>query len=155
MVFLDSGAHFVYAMLCRDADGPLYVKFGRSSSIGQRLSSLRTACPIPARWFAVIDAKTKGRQGNLERELHRHFSDRKTNGEWYRFDADSVADRRLFNDGSRTCFASCGILGESWTKISVAALDAHAKEQRRRFMRATNGDAKGDDIRELRRYRLG
>lgn len=154
-----SGRHYVYAMLCRDGDGPLYIKIGKSDNIGQRLSSLRSSCPIPAKWFAVVECVNHIRQRELEVGIHRKFKHRKTKGEWFKFDSDSDADKREFNDVCAQCFYDVGMGKANWTKISVAVLDAHAKQCRADFvarhknMTAVNNAKRGAG--EMRRYRHG
>ena len=128
--------YYVYAMLCQDGDGPLYVKFGRSRKIGDRLSTLRTASPIPAKYFAVVQVPGAKLQGNLEKALHRHFADRRITGEWFKFDSASADDKRAFNDGCALQIAKYIGAGHYWEKLSVAALDEYAAERKAAFCRA-------------------
>jgi len=130
--------HYVYAMLCRDGDGPGYIKFGRSMRIGERLTALRTACPIPARYFAVVEANNYYNALNIERDLHRRFSERRVSGEWYRFDFDSPEDKHAFNYGTGCVLARylTKERGDWWTKISVKALDAHQREKRQALLKS-------------------
>jgi len=127
----DSSEYFVYAMLCQDGDGPLYVKFGRSRNITKRLSQLRTSCPIPAKFFAVVQVVTESQQGHLERGLHAQFKKRRTTGEWFKFDSNSKDDKRAFNDGCLIQFVACLGSGYKWEKISIKALNRYNKERRR------------------------
>jgi hypothetical protein len=133
-VDLSSGRHYCYAMLCRDEDGPLYVKFGRTDHLGQRLSQLRSNCPIPAKWFGVVELRNHILQGMVERSLHRHFKERQTKGEWFKFDADLPEDKEAFNQGCRKCFADCNIPDHWWSKISVPALDRYARQRQREYL---------------------
>ena len=129
--------YHVYALFCQDEDGPGYVKFGRSMRIGSRLSQLRTSCPIPARYFAIVDVGPEHKMYMLEDALHRHFSDRRVTGEWYRFDFKSEEDKRAFNDGCRKVFVEClGRNAPGWTKMSIAALDREAKARRQDFLKS-------------------
>lgn len=145
-----TNTHYLYAMLCQDAGGPGYVKFGRSGQIGTRLSALRTGCPIPARFFAIIPAFNRDESVLVERELHRHFQGRRIKGEWYRFDFQSEEDKREFNDGCRLVFNRHMRKNEGWTKISVAALDHYARQRRVEFLhskrrRQIEGRARRED----------
>lgn len=135
--------YHVYAMLCQDGDGPGYVKFGHSSRIGKRLATLRVACPIPARYFAVVDIGwSKTLTLATERGLHQQFRCRKITGEWFRFDFSAPEDKRAFNEGSKAVFSSIHTLGNSWwSKISVAALDKYQQEKRDAYL-AMDGENK-------------
>lgn len=133
---LPDDQHFVYAMFCQDVSGPGYIKFGRSRRIGGRLSQLKSACPVPAKLFAVVDVRGESEAKVLERSLHQHFADRNTQGEWYRFDFSAAEDKRAFNDGCRQVFLH--VLtdpGKWWTQISVAALNEYARERQRNLLR--------------------
>ncbi|WP_435102377.1 GIY-YIG nuclease family protein [Arhodomonas sp. AD133] len=129
-------------MLCQDGDGPGYVKFGYSGRIGDRLSALRSSCPIPARFFAIsCVGNTKRTALEVESALHSRFSDRRSSGEWFRFDFSSPEDKRDFNEGSLGAFVS--VLGgdyEWWVKLSVKALDEY--ERRRRAALLKGGSKK-------------
>ena len=127
--------HYVYAMLCQDGGGPGYVKFGRSKRIGDRLTALRTGCPIPAKYFAICCVGTESWQAKkIERAFHTLFAERRITGEWFRFDFSSVDDKRDFNVGSFRVFLEFLGPGHTWTKISVAALDEDARRRRQWFM---------------------
>lgn len=130
--------NYVYAMLCRDGDGPGYVKFGRSYRIGQRLTALRTSCPIPAKYFAIMEVPSYPKAKAVEAALHRHFGDRKIKGEWFRFDFESLEDKRAFNDGCRLVFALHLKSPGSWTKISVAEFDEYERRRRAAFLQSKN-----------------
>lgn len=81
----------------------------------------------------------------LEQDLHRRFHERRSAGEWFRFDFSSVADKEEFNRVCKAVFRRFGIY-EYWTKFSAKALEKLIKEQRRRFLKnRTNG----------RMYKLG
>lgn len=128
----------VYAMVCRDGDGPIYVKFGHSGSIMARLGQLRVSCPIPAKWFAYIYVGSKERARGLEKDLHKRFLDRRVTGEWFKFDLDSLEDKKEFNEGSSEAISRS--LGRAfkgwWKKISVKALDQYNKEKRAQFLKS-------------------
>lgn len=130
--------YFVYAMLCRDGNGPLYVKFGRSRKIGERLTALRTGSPIPAKWFAIIETPGRMTQAVVEKALHAEFKDRRTTGEWFRFESDSEEEKRAFNDGCAKVFTIELGQGHNWQKLSVSALDAYAAGRRRAYFLSKN-----------------
>lgn len=153
----ESGGHYVYAVLCQDG-GPLYIKFGRSSSIGSRLSHIKAGSPIPAKWFAVVECKTKGQQARLERHLHNSFAKRRIKGEWFKFYSDRPGDKEEFNQVCRRCFDDVGLKGETWCKISVAQMEAAEKERRKVLVRTGVARSLKSDHKnrlEYGRYRCG
>lgn len=127
--------HYVYAVLCRDGDGPLYVKFGQTGDIAKRLRAVAQGSPIPAKWFATLKLPLYKKKAT-ERALHQAFKKRKVKGEWFKFDATSEADKREFNDVSRQVFRQVLEKDCCWEKISVEALDAHARARQAAY-RAT------------------
>ena len=121
--------YFVYGILASDKTGG-YVKFGISKNIGTRLSGIRTSCPIPIRYITVVDADYKEKALATERALHKHFDNRKIQGEWFRFDFTSEQDKKEFNTGCQQVFVNKLGPGHWWTKVSIAALDKYEKERR-------------------------
>lgn len=119
--------YYVYAMLCQDEDGPLYIKFGRSVDIDRRLNSLRTGTPIPPRYFCYVKVSGPRTQSQLEIALHRRFKDRRTSGEWFKFDAASEADRAEFNAGCKAEFILVTGRKMAWEKVSVAAVKSYVE----------------------------
>lgn len=138
-----SPRYHVYALLCQDKGGPGYIKFGMSMNIGSRLSSLRTACPIPVRYIATCSAgycRDKARR--LEKALHLAFANRriKNRGEWFRFDFSNPEDKQCFNDTCKSVFqVHFRESGHWWTQISVDALDRAEKERRRNLVTTKKG----------------
>lgn len=134
--------YYVYAMLCQDGKGsPGYVKFGFSGRIGDRLSQLKSGCPIPAKYFLVYPVGALERTARqLERALHRRFKDRRIRGEWFRFDFESPEDKRDFtrgcNESLREVFRE---VREKWTPISVKALEESERQRRAWFLNSKWG----------------
>lgn len=131
---------YVYALLCQDGDGPGYVKFGRSDRIGQRLSALRTSCPIPARYFAIMDVGCLPVAKRVEKALHIQFKDRRIKGEWFRFDFKNLDDKKEFNYGCGLVFAAHIKPPFEWTKISVKELDEYNKARQAMFLQSKNSN---------------
>ena len=125
---------YVYALLCETDGGEGFVKFGRSSNVTARLSQLRSACPIPAKYFAVVQTPSERTCKDLELGFHRHFRERRIKGEWFKFDFRSQEDKEAFNQGSRLLFLAHLPAGIWWTKISVEAIDQYIQERRRAFL---------------------
>jgi len=110
-----------------------------SGSVTQRLTSLRTACPVPAKYIATVDTGyIREKCLSVEKAFHLHFEDRKikSRGEWFRFDFSSPDDKAYFNQGSRDVFSS--IFGPDhpwWDIISVDALDEYNRKRRLSFLK--------------------
>lgn len=135
--------YYVYALICQDDEGPLYIKFGRTRNLQQRLTALRVTSPIPARYFAYVEARGKYSQGNIEKALHSRFAPRRTSGEWFKFDAKSVEDKRDFNDGSIEVFASFLGQNATWNKISTKALDELIRRKQLAYYHTTEKRVRG------------
>ena len=123
---------YVYALLCRDSGGPIYIKFGRSKDIVSRITSLQTGIPIEIKYIAFVDVGWSLKNAcAVERSLHRQFKDRNTSGEWFKFDFDSELDKKEFNDGCRAAFKAAGYLDLWWQKVSMAAMSKYLAEERK------------------------
>lgn len=135
--------HFVYALFCKDDNGPGYVKFGRTKNVGQRLTTLRTTCPIPARMYAIVEIGPSLKLARrVEKALLDRFSDRRISSkrEWVRFDFGCEQSKRDFNSGCREVFLSTlGPNHEWWQKVSIKALDEAEKARRLRFLKSREG----------------
>jgi hypothetical protein len=129
--------YFVYGILAK-ADSGGYVKFGITKNIGSRLSGIRTSCPIPIRYITVLDVGYKERALIVEKSLHNQFNERKSQGEWFKFDFSSKEDKKQFNLGCQYVFVNILGPGFWWTKISIAALDEHEKQRRAELLHSEN-----------------
>lgn len=122
-------SHYVYTLLCQDGDGPGYVKFGKSSSLMARVSSIQASCPIPIHYMGFIHVQSKKQQDYLEQALLMAFADRQITGEWFRFDFSSKEDKEEFNE---TCRALLGLhvgKGEYWKKLDVVEWRYQSRER--------------------------
>jgi hypothetical protein len=130
--------YYIYALLCKDEDGPGYIKLGMSGNVTQRLTSLRTACPIPAQYIATVKVGyDREKCLKVESYLHREFAERKVKmrGEWFRFNFSEPEDKTEFNRGCKRVFRHFfGVAHPWWDIISVEALDKHNEERRREFL---------------------
>lgn len=130
--------YHVYAVFCQDESGPGYIKIGMSGNVTQRLTSLRTACPIPAKYIGT--ARTgfdREKCLKVERDLHRQFADKrvKMRGEWFRFDFADPKDKSIFAQGCQKVFRHhFGPAHPWWEFISVEALDKYNEDRRKAFM---------------------
>lgn len=132
--------YYVYALLCQDGTGPLYIKFGLSKRITKRMLELRNGCPVPARYFAIYHVGSEKHYAeDIEQSLHEKFSERRLSGEWFKFDSQSIADKREFNDGCWEVFTLAGYRNFSWTRISVESIVKYQKSRQKAFMAQRKG----------------
>jgi len=128
---------FVYALLCQDrGSDTVYIKFGMSSDVGNRITALRTASPIPARYFCVLRVRNSRMARRIEKALHMRFADRRSSGEWFRFVLADKTDKKEFNEGCSQVFTEFDLYSHSnwWDKISMKRFDEHNKAARAAFL---------------------
>lgn len=126
----------VYAMVCQDQAGPTYIKFGKTCNVGGRLLQLQTACPIPPKYYCVLEVPGDAIAATVEKQLHKVFSERRTNGEWFRFNIDDDADKEDFRTGCRYVFRMFipGWKQTWWTIIDAPAVIAAMRAKAARFL---------------------
>ena len=136
---------YVYMLLCRDDDGPAYIKIGVSDSPLQRFQHLCCNCGVTPRVFSVVNLRTRKAAFSLERNLLKKYALWKTKGEWIKVE---VSDKKQFNEIWQAVFAKHAEKGRPlrWNQLSVATLLAQAKERGRRWQQnyATRGTAYRD-----------
>lgn len=150
-------SYYVYAVLCQDGEGPLYVKFGYSGDIYRRLREINQGSPIPARYFAIIEVSNRNDALDLEKGLHKVFDGRKSRGEWFRFDSKAEEDKAEFNEGCRWCFSQYRTVADqrSWTKVSVKALDKYFENKKKLLSKYNFFEKRGKEEKEYAKYRDG
>ena len=135
---VNSPSYYVYALLCQDNDGPGYVKLGMSGNVTQRLTSLRSSCPIPAKYIATVKiGHNREKCLKVEGYLHREFAERKIKmrGEWFRFNFSDPDDKKEFNRGCKRVLRHFfGVAHPWWDIISVGALDEYNEQRRNEFL---------------------
>lgn len=123
----------VYALLCGDNSAG-YIKIGISGEVKKRVQSIRTGIPIPMRFVCTIlvDAVAAS---DIEKALHERFSDRRTSGEWFKFDFTADADKKEFNEGCREVFSSysSSIKSDGWEKSTVTQFLRNPPKEREKF----------------------
>lgn len=139
------GRNFVYALLCQDENETSgYIKFGKTQNLGRRIRDLKTGCPLPAKYICFIECAGRGGADRIERSLHQTFSDRRSNGEWFRFDFSSQKDKKDFNEKCRAVFSGNDLCGEWWEKLSINGyfelVKALKKERRKDYKEARKAD---------------
>lgn len=73
----------VYLLL----DPPGLYKIGRTADLNQRLRELKRLVPVP---LSLVGAIVTDDAGQLERDLHEHFADKREQGEWFRLSDKDV-----------------------------------------------------------------
>ena len=130
--------YYIYALQCQDVDGPGYIKFGRTMNVTRRLSQLRVTCPIPAHYYAFVVMPSYRKCLEVEKALHRQFSERRTKGEWFRFNFSSLLDKQEFNEGCREVFNLRLDKPQWWEKVDIKAYDKNEAKRRKEFMASRN-----------------
>jgi len=88
--------HYVYAICCPDGGNKVYVKFGRSINVAQRLRELKTGCPLQPMVVYSARIGRLSRASQFEKMLHGMFGEKHETGEWFKFrtwDLEEMAAR--------------------------------------------------------------
>jgi len=85
---------FVYLLLCRDGDGPIYIKVGITGAPKKRLLALRAGCPVEPRYFYSAQTRSRDWARKVERDQHTAFARWRTQGEWFSL---KMEDKQEFN----------------------------------------------------------
>jgi hypothetical protein len=128
---------YIYMLLCRDDDGPVYVKIGMTEHPDQRLSALRTGCPVTPHQFCTIRRSSRARAYRTEAGLHSALNRWKSSGEWYRV---PVSEKDEFNAVLREALASHSQRGYSntWERVPVQPLIRLAKKRCAAYLKKRN-----------------
>lgn len=122
----------IYAAFAEPGDGTVLVKIGISTRIYDRLLGLRTACPYtidPALW-SFTGSKAAAR--SIELDIHRAFVNRRTSGEWFRFDMSSAKDKEEFKAITRLAYSvHTGGKSLTWSSATAEQLRAYASARTR------------------------
>lgn len=112
---------YVYMLLCRDGDGPIYVKIGVSNSPLERFKQLKNNCAVTPRRLLFVAVMSRDIALRLEADLLDSFSQWKTAGEWVKV---SLADKQDFNRLWQEAFKRHARKGRplSWTQIPAENL---------------------------------
>lgn len=122
---------YVYMLLCRDGNGPVYVKVGVTDHPDQRLESLRRGCPVTPLQFHSMSIPNRRRALFIERRLHRALREWRQHGEWFIVPMDH---KPRFNDAIKSALANLPSKWRQplqWSRIAVQPLVRLA--QRRHF----------------------
>lgn len=125
---------FVYMLLCRDSDGPVYVKVGRSHDPFSRLKNLKNTCAVTPRVFSTVNVRSVDCAKKLEADLLNAYRCWKTTGEWMRLPIEKKSE---FNKIWQQVFAKYAEKHWplSWTQVSVEEFTKKGDEALRFYRR--------------------
>ncbi len=125
---------YIYLLLCRDGDGPVYVKVGMSTDPTKRLHSLRLGCPVTPRQFLTIRRPSSATALKVERALHSGLQRWVSSGEWYCVPIDEKPE---FNAAIQSVLARHKQSGypNKWEKVAVQPLVKEAAERKKTYQR--------------------
>lgn len=92
---------YVYMLMCREADGPIYIKIGLSGNPTARIRNLCNQCAVPPQRLAVVELHSRHAASKVERALHDSMDKWRVHGEWFKFD---LKDKSRFNACWREVF---------------------------------------------------
>ncbi|MEP0874005.1 GIY-YIG nuclease family protein [Trichocoleus desertorum AS-A10] len=75
--------HFVYFILNEDSNA---IKIGRAQDLAKRMKALQTSSPAKLKLIKSIQVKGGKDAQELERSLHKQFSEIRLAGEWFKVD---------------------------------------------------------------------
>lgn len=74
-------SHFVYFILNEDSNA---IKIGRAKDVDKRLNALQTSSPSKLKLLKSVQIEGKQAANELEKSLHRKFSENRLVGEWFK-----------------------------------------------------------------------
>jgi len=128
---------YVYVLMARDGDGPMYIKIGRSDNPFARVGALQTGCPIRFTKGGMVKCLSSDQAKRLEAQLHRELAAYSSSGEWFRFDWSNDHDRHVVLAAMNVVFAA--VPGWKFEDIDLdraMAIDRHLARDRQRRHRA-------------------
>lgn len=78
-------AHFVYFILNEDSNA---IKIGRAKDLAKRMKSLQTSSPAKLKLIKSVQVEGGSEAQKLEQSLHKHFSEIRLAGEWFKAQAN-------------------------------------------------------------------
>lgn len=126
---------YIYLLLCRDGDGPVYVKVGMTSNPTRRLHQLRLGCPVTPHQFCTMRQPSEKKARRAETALHRALGRWRSSGEWYRV---PISEKAEFNATMQETLRAHRKTGfpTAWEKIAVQPLVKLAAENLKAAQRA-------------------
>jgi hypothetical protein len=125
---------YVYMLVCRDGDGPVYVKVGITDSLDNRLQQLRAGCPVTPLQFFTLGVPNRRRARLIERRLHSFLQDWWQQGEWFCLD---IKDKPRFNAEISSALASLPAKWRQplkWERVAVQPLVRLAAQRKSAYL---------------------
>ena len=115
----------IYAIFCMENDASAYVKIGISSIVYDRIIALRTGLIFPVGVVLHCAIGDRGLTQHIETKIHQAFCERKTRGEWFKFDLSSPSDKKEFHTVTKQIVNTLSPRGLSWKKITPDQINAY------------------------------
>lgn len=127
--------HDTWAIYAAFADGDEegLVKIGVSTEPIGRAYSINSANAQPLRWLLWCWVGGKKRAFKLEYELHKTFADRRTRGEWFRFNYADQSDKATFHAESKKLYFALTGRFLNWTNASPEQIKSYGSLMRQRL----------------------
>lgn len=109
-----------------------FVKIGHTNELLSRLGGIQTGCPVQIGGVAYARVPSIEQAREVEGLVHRIMGRRKSQGEWFRFDLEDEADKKLWRGGIPAALNH--VMGKGrWVlrSIDYAAIRAAAVESGR------------------------
>lgn len=122
----------IYAIFAHTLADFGVVKVGISKRPLERVKHIRQGSPFPlgAALFAPAGSRKAARE--IERRIHAAFKERRTRGEWFKFNYQQAADKFLFHATTKAIYFELTKQALCWTKLTPAQLSGEKN-------RLTNG----------------
>lgn len=113
---------FLYVIFTETPDGMGLLKVGVTQSPLERVQAIRQGSPLPLKAAIFCEAGNKKVAFGIEAGIHALFKQRRTRGEWFRFDYADPTDKQCFHQGTKTVYTLFTKRQLSWAKVSEAVL---------------------------------
>lgn len=140
---------YVYMVLCMEGE-TIFIKVGLTDIPLNRLSQIKTACPMRVRVFCTMQTHSRKQARIIEGAFLTALGRWRSNGEWFTL---TMADKVAFNEACTVVLRNYSTASWplKWVKLSVPKLQADANKRagyaKLRFARM--GKAEKDFKRDL------
>jgi hypothetical protein len=115
----------IYAIFCMENNSSAFVKIGISSIVYDRVLALQAGMIFPV--GVVLHCATGNRivTQEIETKIHHAFCERKTQGEWFKFDLSNPADKAEFHRVTKMVVERYSPTTLVWKKITPDQIMAY------------------------------
>lgn len=121
-ILADPDLWYLYVIFTEAPDGMGLLKVGVTQDPAKRVRAIRQGSPLPLKAAIFTPAGNRKLAHTIESSIHTVFRDRKTRGEWFRFDYSDAIDKRCFHQGTKGIYAAFTKRHLSWMRIPDHAL---------------------------------